>query len=155
MSNADIRVLPLRIDNKVVTSKDSLQEFVLDKRKDVTLLTVYRKYIREKEHDVTFSDFVDGYCDHKHISNPYDIRSMNTKSRDWREVVNEIMTDESIEAVINNVLSIALGDSKNAIKASELIANWMGASQRVEVNADVKGDMNVRVKPDLFQLPND
>lgn len=141
-----IRILPLNINGEVVSHKNDLKNYPVQDSKH-TLFTVYAKMIREHD-DRSFADYLQAYCDNVGVDNPYTITPLNSASRQWKDIVSSMVSDETVEAVVNNVVSVALGQSRDAIKAAELIAKWKGAEEKISV--DLKAD--VEVKPKLFDL---
>lgn len=149
-------MLPVKIDGEVVNHKAQLKNYrlMVNGNAHKTLYTIYQFQIREKD-GRDFAEYVDAYCQHFGIKNPYVIQPLNQKSKGWQDLVNEMMTEEDAEAVIRNVINVAVSDSRNAMKAAELLAQWRGASKKVEVDASVDANVEVDMKEPLFKLTDE
>lgn len=150
-----IRVLPVKVDGVVVQHKEQLKDYLINKRPKRTLYSIYCYMMRQHD-DRNFADYVDAYCAHFGHVNPFKIEPVNTASRQWQDLVKKCVTDDDAEAVIRNVVSVAMSDSKMSVKAAEVLANWMGVTKKVEVDAavDANVDAKVSVNPELFELPD-
>lgn len=161
MSSSSEKILPIRVNGEVIHSPQLLKKFVLppdDKKHVYTLFTVYKKYQREHPQQ-SLIDFYEDWCSIQGTSPIFTIEPVSPKSRAWRDIVRERVSNESVESIVDSLLEIALSGGRNAINAAQTIADWYGVPKEstvkvdASVDADVKADVNV--KPDLFKLPND
>lgn len=149
------KVLPISIDGTKIFSKDDLRKYPLQGK--ITLKTLYNRYLRDNIED-PFISYYTSWCIANGFSEPpYKLAPCDFRTRDWRALVRERIGQESIEAILDNLLEMAMQNNKSAISAAQLLADWYGVPKQseVKVDADVKADVDAKVslKPDLFSLP--
>lgn len=154
MSKVDNPILPILVDNTKVITKEELKQYHL--KKGGTLYSVYRIYLKDNI-TTPFIEYYESYCKSYGIEPPYKILPLNLKTKDWREIVRERITTEAVEAIIDNMCQIALGESKSSISAAQILADWYGipkeSTVKVDASVDACVDANINIKPDLFKLP--
>lgn len=151
--------LPIKVDSEIIFTPNQLKKYPLsniepDSRHTYTVYSIYKAYIREGQPG-SLMDYAEHWCNSHSCSLDVAIEPYNTKSRSWTELVKELLSENTASDIINNVISCALSDSKYSLEAAKTLAQWAGVTNKVELQADVKADVDAKVslKPDLFQLP--